>query len=383
MILQSVDTIFAFAVVMLLLSLVITILNQIIVAISGMRGKSLIWGVTKLLERSPKLKGHAAEITEKVLEHPVLNPTGKTAKVIGSKELMALLKNLAEPSDTSLSDQAKAALKEALEEAVPPESQEHAEELASEFKKLFPGEAAKMDETMKLVQAKSKKLLSDFDTWFDTIMNRCTDRFVTHTRYLTIVFAVLLAIGLQIDSLDLLKKLSTNAELRATHIKTSDKTLEHAEQVFLEKSIAVQTLEAIRKDIEELKLKEIPSNIVTRKQGLEWLDEELKESAEIANIKKAYNTKFEELTPKQIVKLVSQTRELQNQLEESRLVILPVKWKAYKEYWCNFGSRLPGIILSIILLSLGAPFWFNALRSLAALRPLLAGSSDPSKSVKK
>jgi hypothetical protein len=43
--------------------------------------------------------------------------------------------------------------------------------------------------------------------------------------------------------------------------------------------------------------------------------------------------------------------------------ILPQSWT-----W----TRLPGITLSAILLSLGAPFWYNALKDLVGLRPVLA-----------
>jgi len=43
--------------------------------------------------------------------------------------------------------------------------------------------------------------------------------------------------------------------------------------------------------------------------------------------------------------------------------ILPQTWTR---------TRLPGITLSAMLLSLGAPFWYNALKDLVGLRPILA-----------
>jgi hypothetical protein len=43
--------------------------------------------------------------------------------------------------------------------------------------------------------------------------------------------------------------------------------------------------------------------------------------------------------------------------------ILPQSWT-----W----TKLPGITLSAMLLSLGAPFWYNALKDLVGLRPILA-----------
>jgi hypothetical protein len=35
-------------------------------------------------------------------------------------------------------------------------------------------------------------------------------------------------------------------------------------------------------------------------------------------------------------------------------------------------KELPGLLVAAALLSLGAPFWFNALKTLANLRPLVA-----------
>jgi len=40
--------------------------------------------------------------------------------------------------------------------------------------------------------------------------------------------------------------------------------------------------------------------------------------------------------------------------------------------WAWTPAKIPGIALSAMLLSLGAPFWYNALKDLVGLRPILA-----------
>jgi hypothetical protein len=53
-------------------------------------------------------------------------------------------------------------------------------------------------------------------------------------------------------------------------------------------------------------------------------------------------------------------------------------WPA--DWWTAFGWRLRyllGVALTAILLSFGAPFWFNALKSLANLRPAAAAQGNP------
>ena len=45
---------------------------------------------------------------------------------------------------------------------------------------------------------------------------------------------------------------------------------------------------------------------------------------------------------------------------------------AVPQNWSWNPARVPGIVFSAMLLSLGAPFWYNALKDLVGLRPLLA-----------
>jgi hypothetical protein len=380
---EYVNIVFAFAVVMLILSLVITIAVQIIVTVFGIRGRNLIWGVTKVLERSPTLKNKASEIADAALHHAAVTPNKRTATAIGSKELLAVLQDLADAENESLDEEIKKKLEDILNEAIPQESREYAEILAREFKALFPTEAEKMNQVMNLVKDKTKKLKTNFETWFDTVMNRTTDRFVIHTRIWTIIFAILLAGGLQIDSLDLIKTLSTDVELRAVLIKSADRTLERADEILLSKSIPVEALESVRDKFEELKAKEIPNTLATRNEGVAWLTSELSESGKLAEIKEAYLKEFDRLTPQRLEKLGNHMLEIKDQIEVSRLVFLPGSWSAYVSTWKEIWGHIPGIILSALLLSLGAPFWFNALRSIATMRTILAGKADPSKSAER
>jgi hypothetical protein len=51
-----------------------------------------------------------------------------------------------------------------------------------------------------------------------------------------------------------------------------------------------------------------------------------------------------------------------------------------KGFFVDHGPRWPnifGVLITAILLMLGAPFWFNILRNLVSLRDALAGKSDP------
>jgi hypothetical protein len=55
--LEKLDTLIAFAVVMLGVSLIITILTQIVASFLGLRGSNLLWGIETLLrELDPELE---------------------------------------------------------------------------------------------------------------------------------------------------------------------------------------------------------------------------------------------------------------------------------------------------------------------------------------
>jgi len=46
------------------------------------------------------------------------------------------------------------------------------------------------------------------------------------------------------------------------------------------------------------------------------------------------------------------------------------------QHWAWNAAKLPGMAFSAILLSLGAPFWYNALKDLAGFRPVLARKEE-------
>ena len=70
------DTALGFASVMLMLSMLVTILVQMVCGTFNLRGKNLRWGVQRLIEKViPDYAGHAKEIADKVLTHNALSHT--------------------------------------------------------------------------------------------------------------------------------------------------------------------------------------------------------------------------------------------------------------------------------------------------------------------
>jgi hypothetical protein len=70
--------------------------------------------------------------------------------------------------------------------------------------------------------------------------------------------------------------------------------------------------------------------------------------------------------------LIDRSASLKHDLARSELQLVPEKWAG----WKPDGNELPGFLVALALLSLGAPVCYNLLKSVASLRPLsLMGTS--------
>ncbi|HSN87578.1 MAG TPA: hypothetical protein VL025_12510, partial [Thermoanaerobaculia bacterium] len=65
MLFEHLDTVIAFAAMMLLLSLIVTTLVQMVAAFLNLRGKNLLWGAEELLKQiDPRLEKDARALAE-------------------------------------------------------------------------------------------------------------------------------------------------------------------------------------------------------------------------------------------------------------------------------------------------------------------------------
>ena len=284
-------------------------------------------------------------------------------------------------SDKDVSENVK--ILEALEKVIPDnfgeEVKDNTEELFKQFEELFPEETKKLEAAARLVEKKASGLLLKVDTWFVTVMRRTTERFTMMTRIWTVIFAVVVTIAFNVDSRKLLLDLSTDAGLRETLAASAGRVLEKAEVVLNVEPIATKALTAIKDKLPEETAKHIPEEITSLEDGEEWLKQRIKDPDKQKELMGIYRIEYDKLTRERLGIVVKQAKGLKADLEEARLTIGPGIWP-----WQDWRGwpHLFGLLMTIAFLSLGAPFWFNALRGLSNLRPLLAGRVDPSKKEK-
>jgi hypothetical protein len=86
---------------------------------------------------------------------------------------------------------------------------------------------------------------------------------------------------------------------------------------------------------------------------------------------RAYSNRFAHASDTLVVRLGRSSDSLAAILSDSTLALFHLPLPPWGQYWGDSAHWVGGII-SVMLLSLGAPFWYNALKQAANLRPVVA-----------
>jgi hypothetical protein len=149
-----------------------------------------------------------------------------------------------------------------------------------------------------------------FQRWFGSAQDRAEQWFQIHVRMVTIVAAILITIFLQLDTVEIYDKLRHEPKLVEALVKAAPGTIEQGAAV----------------------------------QG----------QADAKASEKAF-------------------ADLKEKIDSTGFELVPAgwfgRWPTEKLWWVN---HLFGLAMSVGLLTLGAPFWFNLLKNLMSLRPAVA-----------
>jgi hypothetical protein len=284
---EHLDTVIAFVVAMLGVSLIVLIGTQSVSALLGYRGTNLKWGLIQLLKTAdPKLDEQAEAIAQRILTHPLISDSNmaRFARRFANVPLLGLfLGRIHLASSIRL------------------------EELIGLLQKVSAGSSP----------ALGPRLVPEVQQWFDSAMDRVRQRFAMQMRIWTIVFSFLFVLVLHFDAIRLYKHLSSDPIARAELAASSQAMLNLAPQI-------------------------------TQAPASPAIGDNAKAQAE---------------------QLTMQAKEVQKQLTKADFPLSPMPFLDFSH------DNLSGLLLAGILLSLGAPFWFNALKSLCSLRPVPAGTT--------
>jgi len=394
--LEQIDIAVGFAVIMLLLSLIVTVIVQAIAAAFDLRGRNLVWGLTKLLHQiSPEFELPAGrdwnetkstlgkKIAEAVSKHPAIAHSwlGR-ATAVRPEELIRLMRDLSKRPPEDLPPAALEKLRAWAANTSPdPVALAAANAILDRVETSLPNRSAEVRAVIDQVIGSAGRLETGVETWFNTMMDRSTDTFAQMTRWVTVVVAVVLAFGLHINSGDIFHQIAGSSEIRAKLAGMADQTLQQADQIMSagnRGTLALQHLKEKHKgdNAALATLNKIPANVpaaTCRDASLQLAQQSAGDSllaelsslcqAEAADALKANDAAF---------------NTLRASLDQSGLEIIPSKLSdsvrdsrllAYYADSYSDGRQLIGVGATAILLSLGAPFWYNALRQLASLTP--------------
>lgn len=404
--LNQVDTLIAFALVMALMSLLIMVVVQIVQVVWKRRGRNLRWGVELLFVQLGLPRDRATKLAQAVLTHPAVATNGdELAEAISVDELIEVVREVArgprgtaaaEGTDARDARDLLAALAEAALES------DRAEQIQQELQ-------AGLDTTLREALDATSVARERFVTWFDMIMRRTTERFVARTRIITIGVAFALCFVLRIDAIAILQELGTNAEVRAALVAQAESSIdtlgerldltERSSDVARESLYAVLDDDSVGDDVEgaaeareslRASLDAASEGPALRAELEQWIGERIDDPAFISHIpdaearerfRRSLVASFADQVGRDLAEtekdLTRVAGELRSEIEGLDLDLFRAfddRAFAWDRGWSLL--HLAGVLAAALLLSLGAPFWFNMLQKLSNLRPTIARHVD-------
>ncbi len=391
--LDQLNTAIGFVSVMLLLSMIITVVVQAISALLDLRGQNLVWGLANLFQQiSQKAnepgKGRglfgtnnaAQELAKAVTTHSAITSTPKggvyKAKAIRPDELIMVLQKLnTEQAANGLSTAAKSLLESLLTNDLPGtvDNTDDMQKLAAEFSKRFPMHSTMLLDALNDIAGKTTQIAAGVDKWFHTVMDRASDRFVRNTRFWTIAGAAVLAFGFQVNSIEIYRNIAKDPTVRSKLVANADTIVQQAQKTLT--PLGTTELDKLPDDSNlkqqsaavKAALAKAPAHtgLINCAQGKEWLSQsDVKNDGTVLS---EFDKACAAAETKQLTYLSPALANINSQLAAADLNVIN-EFNLAPRSLAEFG----GEFVTLLLLSLGAPFWFNALRQLSNLKPAIS-----------
>jgi hypothetical protein len=430
--LDSIDTLIAFGLIMAVVSLLITILVQTISALLNLRGQNLSRGITETFrtiapvtfktasaKQAEEGKKLAKALADHVLKVPQLSDQAgfwKMATAVRPQEVFATLAKIAREKggDESIRANAENLLKElgfsgvadsakqinnalidvenALHQSGVPVSDALAADLAAARNFVTNAFVTGAKDTA----ASATDAWEKFRFWFDSTQDRAQQWFATQTRIWTIVFSIAAAFFFQLDTVEIYKTISTDHTMREKLVASAGAFAADAEKVLADSSTVLQeTFQDWLSSINDANVKQSYSKLVplpsdTRSSYLAKLHEAL--LPDHTALENSFVVKLNSHVEDRLKQETGDFNKVRAVLEDTGFQLFPAsfyRWPSSSTapkisirqllrcllfYSYGIRTHLIGILISAALLSLGAPFWFNILKSLVNLRSLLANN---------
>jgi len=397
--LKQLDTLIGFAVVMSLVSLLITVVTQMVSSLLGLRGKNLADALAVMLHKlEPELNAQVANLSQKLADSiltrsavsdsilsmsargPVL---WRRASAIRPHELLSALEHLSaqtQPPDgpPQTIEQAAAKLVKVLNTPTPATT-----EAIAALKARLPELAAQQGRAIiEHFNSATNVALSNLEKGFNSAQDRARQWFAMHTRMITIAASVVAAFVFQLDAFQLLQRLSSDAEARARLVAGAATLNSQAQQLLGDALSGSSTLQSNTVAQLEAKYPGLSDVLGAPPPGANFPDLEQWLAGRLANTPWSnradavigdYRSLAQAASRQRLDALSREFGDIEGRFSKSGITLVPEPYPSpFGGAWSWPWPHLLGILATVALLSLGAPFWFNLLKSLANLRPALA-----------
>jgi hypothetical protein len=364
--LKLLDVLIGVGTVMLVFSMAVTVVTHFVTSAIGSRGRNLLNGLTTLLQQlDPTLEEKIAKsIANTVLSQPMLvGRFGALGTVIHREELtMVLMQLAAGESPKALEGPAKTALVNLLQKnniSDPAGTLKNIRDVALQLEAADPALATDVRHAMAIVQEAKSAFVAKIHGWFDQTIDRVSQRFTLTAHGITFLAAVLIAFGTQLDTIALINRLSLDDSFRAAVVSQAQTILDKARATQQEAPAAKQT--------------NVADNSAVKPSGSDPKPEQAQGAAQPAAQPSAEDTNIK----------------LRDLLHDNGLISAPDP-KSLKGLFSSSdkdpgqsssdSTKFLGIMLSALLMSLGAPFWYSALQNILRLRSAVAQKDDQQRS---
>lgn len=237
---------------------------------------------------------------------------------------------------------------------------------------------------LKLSTEQKKKLKIGIKDLWKNLEMQMEKRFIFWIRIITFIWAVIIAFYFQLSTPNLLSKLSLDQNLRSEIVSVANEKINN-----ISKNLKTSS---IYEEVSEEALEQLALNYPNYRNQLEELSGQGLNKNSIMNefqivmkgkaknfliMKKFYEEKLDSLFKEKEKKYIEEADKLVGQL--GRFSITPMKHGFSLSFYI---SNLIGLLITAILLSFGAPFWYMRLAEMLKLGDILKpknGSKDKEK----
>lgn len=360
----------AFITIILLLSILVTSLTQLMQAVFRLRARNLMKGLSAVIVNAQTTPGKSPTREER-----------KAAKIQATEILnapnIALVNHVANQSSMMgwlLGPKTSWVEADDLPEAIAWVDGKNNPKPASGLEQNVQDSEDVEPKYRQMTEA--QRITRDFKR-IDRLMSK---RYQLIMRWWTFLCAFLIAFLFQVSTPALLGELSQDAARRDRIVAGLDHIVAHTEEALTRtdyEDAAVEALQVLQMRHPQLQdLIEQASGVgVTREYIVKELDLVLEGVPERVALVAEYRDLLDRLAAEQLEEAKAQATYTVRRLGQYDIRVWPQGWTFYKDDTGYRGNAILGVLITTILLSFGAPFWYHQLRNLVALRDALKPQS--------